>query len=52
MIRDKLIKANAKDIKVSDIALAHCFLHMGHFSSEYKKMFKETPIETLYQFTN
>jgi transcriptional regulator GlxA family with amidase domain len=51
-VRYRLIKANAQDIKVSDIALSHCFLHMGHFSSEYKKMFKEAPSQTLYKFKN
>lgn len=47
-IRDNLIRANAQDIKVSDIALSYGYLHMGHFSSEYKKMFKESPSKTLY----
>jgi AraC-like DNA-binding protein len=48
-IRDKLIAADPKNTNVYDIALEHYYLHMGHFSSEYKKIFKESPSVTLYQ---
>jgi len=33
--------------KVSDVAMKYHFLHMGHFSSEFKKMFGETPSAVL-----
>jgi AraC-like DNA-binding protein len=33
--------------KVSEIAMKYHFLHMGHFSSEFKKMFGQTPSEVL-----
>ena len=46
-IRDELKLADPRVTKVSDIALKYAFFHMGHFSSEYKKLFGESPVETL-----
>ncbi|SFV52277.1 Transcriptional regulator, AraC family [hydrothermal vent metagenome] len=43
----ELKSADPHETKVSDIALKYAFYHMGHFSSEYKKLFGELPIETL-----
>jgi len=46
-IRDELKLADPRVTKVSDVALKYAFFHMGHFASEYKKLFGETPVETL-----
>jgi len=46
-IRDELKLADPRVTKVSDIALKYAFYHMGHFASEYKKLFGESPVETL-----
>ena len=46
-IREELKAANAKTTKVSDIALKYAFFHMGHFAAEYKKLFGESPTQTL-----
>ena len=46
-IRDELKLADPRVTKVSDIALKYAFFHMGHFASEYKKLFGESPVETL-----
>ena len=39
--------ADPSTTKVSDIALQYAFFHMGHFAAEYKKLFGESPAETL-----
>ncbi len=49
-IRKELLHANSNSINVMDIALKYHFFHMGHFSSEYKKMFMETPSITLQKY--
>jgi len=46
-IRHELKLADPKTAKVSDIALKYAFYHLGHFASEYKKLFGELPVETL-----
>lgn len=46
-IRNELQYADPRLTKVSDIALKYAFFHMGHFSVEYKKFFRESPLETL-----
>jgi len=46
-IRDELKLADPRVTKVSNIALKYAFFHMGHFASEYKKLFGESPVETL-----
>ena len=45
-IHDELKHASPQT-KISDTALKYAFFHMGHFSSEYKKLFGELPTETL-----
>jgi AraC family ethanolamine operon transcriptional activator len=32
---------------ISDVALKYGFFHPSHFSQDYKKMFGETPTQTL-----
>ena len=46
-IRDELKLADPRVTNVSDVALKYAFYHMGHFASEYKKLFGESPVETL-----
>ncbi len=46
-IREELKAGNPKTTKVSDIALKYAFFHMGHFAAEYKKLFGESPAQTL-----
>ena len=46
-IREELKVANPATTKVSDVALKYAFFHLGHFASEYRKLFGESPIETL-----
>ena len=46
-IRDELKVADPRVVKVSDIALKYAFFHLGHFASEYKKLFGESPAQTL-----
>jgi len=46
-IRHELLRANAQRCSVSDVALKYGFFHSSHFSSEYKKLFGETPSQTL-----
>ena len=48
-IRHELLRTNTERCSVSDIALKYGFFHSSHFSSEYKKMFGETPSQTLKQ---
>ena len=38
--------------KISEVAIKYHFLHMGHFSSEFKKMFGKTPSEVLKEAKN
>ena len=44
---DDLLKADPGQTKVSDIAVKYAFFHMSHFAAEYKKLFGETPSQTL-----
>lgn len=46
-IRNELKSADPRVTKVSDIALKYAFFHLGHFASEYKKLFGESPSQTL-----
>ena len=46
-IHDILRMADPSTTKVSDVALNYAFFHMGHFAAEYKKLFGESPTETL-----
>ena len=51
-IRKTLLTAYPGETKVSDIAFRYQFFHMGHFAQEYKKMFDESPSQTLQRFKN
>jgi len=42
-----LLLANKDNAKVTDVATAWGFWHMGHFTYHYRKMFGETPSQTL-----
>ena len=46
-VRDELAVSDPSRTRVSDIALKYAFFHMGHFASEYKKLFGESPVQTL-----
>ena len=46
-IRKELIKSDPDTVKISEIALKYGFFHSSHFGSEYKKIFGETPSQTL-----
>ena len=37
-----------ENIKISDVARKYNYFHMGHFTAEYKKLFTQTPSETLH----
>lgn len=41
------LRAAPKDSTVSHIAGQHGFWHMGHFASSYRKLYAETPSQTL-----
>ncbi len=45
-IREELISSMG-ECRVSDIALKYGFFNSSHFSAEYKRVFKETPSDTL-----
>lgn len=45
-VRQVLLKKN-RNSKIKSIAFDHGFWHLGRFSVEYRKMFGETPLETL-----
>ena len=46
-IKKELIAANPNSVTITDIAYKYNFLHMSHFTKEYKKMFGQTPSQTL-----
>lgn len=46
-VRSELLKANPKTERIQNIAQQFGFWHMGHFGSDYKKMFGELPNKTL-----
>jgi AraC family ethanolamine operon transcriptional activator len=46
-IKKELLLAHPHTNTVSQIAQKYNFFHMGHFSAEYKKLFAETPSQTL-----
>ena len=46
-IREELFSSNQNETKVSDIALKYGYLHLGHFAAEYKRLFGESPSQTL-----
>ncbi len=46
-IKKELIAANPNSVTITDIAYKYNFLHMSHFTTEYKKIFGQTPSQTL-----
>jgi AraC family ethanolamine operon transcriptional activator len=46
-VRKELLLADPKHDTVSEIAMKYNFLSMNHFSDEYKKIFGQTPSQTL-----
>ena len=46
-INQRTASAPARDLRVSDVALRWGFTHFGRFSLEYRRMFGESPRETL-----
>ena len=46
-IYEELLYASEKEVMVSDIAYKYNYYHLGHFATEYKRMFGETPSQTL-----
>ena len=46
-IKHELLIANPKQTTISNIAFKYKFLHMSHFTNEYKKLFGQTPSTTL-----
>lgn len=50
-IREELkLRCCEEGLKISDIALKYSFFNLSHFSYQYKKMFDETPSQTLRRF--
>jgi AraC family ethanolamine operon transcriptional activator len=47
MTRQVLSNAESEDTLVKTVALDHGFWHFGNFSQDYRKLFGETPSETL-----
>ena len=48
-IKKKLIHSDPNQVKISDIALEYGFFNASHFGSEFKKLFGESPSQTLQQ---
>ena len=46
-IKEELLASNPKNTATSDVAFKYKFLHMSHFTNEYKKLFGQTPSSTL-----
>jgi AraC-like DNA-binding protein len=46
-IRDTILNVKDPHITLSEIAVNYNYFHLGHFSTEYKKFFGESPSETL-----
>lgn len=46
-VRKELLLADPKHDTVIEIAMKYNFLSMNHFSEEYKKIFGQTPSQTL-----
>ena len=47
-IHKELFLAYPKAVTIIDLAQKYNFFHMGHFSQEYKKIFGQTPSQTLH----
>ncbi len=51
-IRQELLSLKDVDVNIKEIARRYNFFHMGHFAAEYKKVFSETPSQTLKQYVS
>lgn len=47
VVRNELVNSTKKSITIQRVANKWGFMHMGHFSKNYKKLFGETPSQTL-----
>jgi AraC-like DNA-binding protein len=48
-VRQALLDADKSSTRIIDIAANWGFWHMGHFTSDYRAMFGETPSQTLHK---
>jgi AraC family transcriptional regulator, ethanolamine operon transcriptional activator len=48
-VRQALLAADKNRTRIIDVAANWGFWHMGHFTSDYRAMFGETPSETLHK---
>lgn len=46
-VRKELLHADLNQNTISEIALKYSFIHMNNFTAEYKKIFGQTPSQTL-----
>ncbi len=47
----EVLRAPARSATIFDVAADHGFWHMGHFSTQYRALFGETPAQTLRGLT-
>jgi AraC-like DNA-binding protein len=45
------LRARSRSVTIFDVAADHGFWHMGHFSTQYRTLFGETPSQTLRAVT-
>ncbi|NPA29933.1 MAG: helix-turn-helix transcriptional regulator [Epsilonproteobacteria bacterium] len=43
----QVLSSGQEGVKIGDVALAHGFLHLGHFVDQYKRYFGELPSQTV-----
>jgi AraC family ethanolamine operon transcriptional activator len=48
-VRTQLLSSRAESLSVTQAALAHGFTHLGHFSSNYKALFGESPSDSAHR---
>ncbi|MBU6459993.1 MAG: helix-turn-helix transcriptional regulator [Proteobacteria bacterium] len=46
-VHDELTHMQTRKISIGEIALRWGFHHLGHFANHYKRVFGETPVQTL-----
>ena len=46
-VRKELVASDPMLINISDVALKYGFFHASHFGAEYRRVFGETPSQTL-----
>lgn len=47
MVHSDLLSAKSSEVLIKDVAEEHGFTHIGRFSTNYRKIFNETSLETL-----